>query len=313
VTGEGRSLTIADVAASAAEVFYLDGGYAANFGWPRYASHQKDPTVVSAFTPGAASGNTEPFYMALREISNSQYRLFLEQTGAKPTTELAGWSFFSDQSDNLLIGQAQGQHPPCGIKWDKSAKLFVVEEDSQTAPVTWVTFDGARAYAEWLGGQLPTAGQHSYATRAGSSTLYPWGDELSDAGLYAHVRSAAWEQAAKQYNVKRDNPVEIAYPPVGAIKDFVRGKALDPGKTVHAGSAGRPVWPCYTTDIRPNGWGLYDMLGNVWEWCVDSAGDEPVICGGSCLAPPEYLSCDSKSKFEGQACDVGFRVIIPAR
>jgi len=67
--------------------------------------------------------------MAIREINYAQYKLFLTETGAKPLTDLAGWSYYGDKDRKLLIGQTTGQFPVCRIVWDKSVSGFTLAEE----------------------------------------------------------------------------------------------------------------------------------------------------------------------------------------
>jgi formylglycine-generating enzyme required for sulfatase activity len=102
-------------------------------------------------------------------------------------------------------------------------------EDAPTHPVTQISGEDAIAYCRWVGGRLPTLDEWEAAARAGAKTLYPWGDE------YDRKRANIWNGKSH------------------------RAETADDGFV-------------YTSPVRsfpPNAWGLYDVVGNVFEYCAD--------------------------------------------
>ena len=128
-------------------------------------------------------------------------------------------------------------------------------------PVVQIAYEDAMAYARWAGRALPTEAQWEYAASGGARTLYPWGNERSPEG---REKANTWQGFFPLKDEAKDGFAGLA--PVGCFE--------------------------------PNGFGLYDMIGNVWEWTAtpftkadgDTGTAEPVytIKGGSFLCADNY-------------------------
>lgn len=170
------------------------------------------------------------------------------------------------------------------------------EFNKDDVPAAMVSWKDARAFCEWLSAQpaekeagrvyaLPTEAQWEWAARAGTSTTRYFGDTDKGQADYS------W------FNVTyTQNP-----------------------KTEAKGRGRQPVGK-----LKPNAWGLYDMLGNVWEWCDDRRGDEttgetrePSMRGGSWRSGAFHCTAvaHDPGNADMKADNIGFRVAcrIPAK
>ena len=173
-------------------------------------------------------------------------------------------------------------------------------------PVEQVSWYDAKGYCERVGMRLPSEAEWEYACRAGTQTRYCYGDDEIRLGEYAWYDENSGEETHVVGLYER-------------LRGVVRGET---GKTTH------PVG-----QKRPNGWGLYDMHGNVWEWCEDvwhdsyagapsdgrawmEGGDsgKRVLRGGSWSWPRLAQRCRSANRNwdipAHGSFDVGFRVAL---
>jgi formylglycine-generating enzyme required for sulfatase activity len=163
----------------------------------------------------------DAFYMDKYEVTNAQYRKFVQATGHN---EPVGYGYIN--------GNWQYGFKP----WPDPS----FNGDNQ--PVVCVSWEDARAYADWTGKRLPTEAEWEKAVRGGlPGKRYVWGDEWpppKDAGNFA------------------DETAKKRFPGWSIISGYDDGYA----ETAPVGS------------FDPNGYGLHDMAGNVWEWCQDWYG-----------------------------------------
>jgi formylglycine-generating enzyme len=151
-------------------------------------------------------------------------------------------------------------------------------------PVVHIAFEDAAAYASWAGKELPTEAEWELAARGGlEGATYAWGDEFMPGGRHM---ANTW---LGEFPVVNEKP-------------------------------GGWEWTSPVGTYPPNGYGLYDMTGNVWEWTVDDypapgeAFPRKVTKGGSFLCAANYCRRYRPAARMGQpvdtsTCHLGFRCV----
>jgi formylglycine-generating enzyme len=228
------------------------------------------------------------FWIDVCTVSNERFAEFVRNTGYITDAERFGWSFvFAGLLPDEFKETRGAAHAPWwrqvfGASWRYPEGPHSGIDSRLDHPVVHVSWDDAQAFCRWSGGRLPKETEWEYAARGGLvQKRYPWGDELTPGGEHS---CNIWQGEFPSINKGEDGFLGTA--PVDAFP--------------------------------PNGYGLYNMAGNVWEWCDDSfsatGDDRRMIRGGSYLCHDSYcfryrVAARSSNTPDSSTANMGFRCV----
>ena len=183
----------------------------------------------------------KPFRIGATTVTNAQFAHFVEHTNYVTEAERFGWSFVFWMQVPAEFGPTQGVQNVewwrrvDGANWrDINGPGTMDASWASDHPAVHVSWNDARAYANWVGGRLPSEIEWEHAARGGLGDVrFPWGDQEPNDTDFQPCN--IWQGNFPKSNSAKDGFIATA--PVKAYE--------------------------------PNGYGLYNMAGNVWEWTSD--------------------------------------------
>jgi formylglycine-generating enzyme required for sulfatase activity len=223
----------------------------------------------------------DPYWISRCCVTNREFGEFVDDTGHVSEAEQFGWSYVfhillqKSVLKRLKPQNVQGLEWWYGVEgafWRKPEGPGSNIKKRMDYPAVHISWSDAVAYCQWKGHRLPTEAEWEKAARGGlEQKIYPWGDELHPEGKH---RCNIWQGNFPLANTAEDG---------------------------HVG-------PAPAKSFRANGFGMYNLVGNVWEWCSDwfspnwrlihkepnpqgpDSGGSKVMKGGSYLCHDSYCN-----------------------
>jgi formylglycine-generating enzyme required for sulfatase activity len=316
--------------APAGMVWIPGGEFSMGAGNPTGSDHNQIGMLAAADARPVHRVYVDSFWMDRTEVTNAEFARFVAATGYVTVAERAPTreEFPKAPPDALVPGSLVFTAPDRPVPLDSYLRWWAYVkgadwhhpegpgssiEGRENHPVVQVAYQDALAYAMWVGKRLPTEAEWEFAARGGlSGMVYPWGDDFSPEGK---SMTNSFQGHFPDHNERTDGYMLTA-----------------------------PV-----ASFPPNGYGLYDVAGNVWEWVSDwyrpdyyaqlakaavvarnpkgpdssYDPDEPgvrkrVQRGGSFLCTNQYCSrymvgSRGKGEVDSGTNHLGFRLVLPIR
>lgn len=245
-----------------------------------------------------------PFSMDRYPVSNARFARFIEATGYRTEAEAFGWSFvfwshiprdrFHELADTVVVPTAPWWRKVDGAYWRQPEGPGSDVAARPNHPAVHLSWNDCQAFCRWAGKRLPTEAEWEYAARGGlEQKLYPWGDELTPQGRHM---CNIWQGRFPEQDLAKDG---------------------------YAGTCPVDAFPA-------NGFGLFSLSGNTWEWCADwfsatfdrtAPGNDPkgppggqgrVMKGGSFLCHRSYcnryrVAARTSNAPDSSGANLGFR------
>jgi formylglycine-generating enzyme len=244
------------------------------------------------------------FWIDRHPVTNRDFNRFVQETGHVTLAERpADPTDYPDADPALLVPSSSVFVKPerrvslddayqwwayvAGADWRHPQGPETSAKKLSKHPVVHVAIEDAEAYASWAGKELPTEAEWELAARGGlEGATYAWGDEPTPGGRYM---ANTWQGEFPMTNERLDGW----------------------------------EWTSPVGTYAPNGFGLYDMTGNVWEWTTDPFGPQDVPIprkvtkGGSFLCAPNYChryrpAARMSQPVDTSTCHLGFRCVVRA-
>ena len=283
-------------------MIYLDGG--------EFLMGSEDPDGWPADGEGPIRKVTvSPFWIDPTTVTNADFEQFIQATNYQTEAERFGWSYvFAILLPKSKRRKLKETKTVQGLNWwfaiegatwrkpEGSGSNILKRMDH---PVVHVSWHDVQAYCEWANKRLPTEAEWEYAARGGlEQTRYPWGNDLTPKGKH-HCN--IWQGRFPEENTAQDGYIGTA-----------------PARS-----------------YRPNGHGLYNTCGNIWEWCMDwfdptwplkgerinpvgpETGEQRAMRGGSFLCHDSYcnryrLGARTGNTPDSSTSNCGFRCVRDA-